>query len=503
MSTELLSLHDIVKRFPGVIALDRVSLEVSAGSVHCVVGENGAGKSTLMKILAGIQAPDSGQIRLDGKEVTIGNVRTATDHGIALIHQELNLADNLDVGANIFLGREPRKFGMIDRAAIRSLSQPVIDRLAIDCSPDMPLSQLSIGRRQLVEIAKALSIGARILIMDEPTSSLSHAESQRLLQVIRELCGQGVSIIYVTHRLREVMELADKVTVLRDGQLAGELLKNDISHHEMVRLMVGRELGSFYPEKRNQTAGSVCLAVKDLRTEAFPDQQISFNVAAGEIVGLAGLVGSGRSELVETIFGAQRAVGGHVVVCGNALPAHHRPQHAISAGLVLAPEDRKQQGLFVDDTVRRNINVTRVGLDSVAGMVNRKSEADLAARMVDEMQIKTPGVHQHARFLSGGNQQKIVLAKWLALDPDVLILDEPTRGIDVGAREQIYRDMDMLARKGVAVVFVSSDLEELIGMADRVLVFHEGRLAGQLSGSEVTEEAIMTLATGAELARAG
>jgi len=494
----LLEVSGIGKSFPGVRALHEVSFAVGEGEVVAVLGENGAGKSTLMKILAGVQLPDSGTIRLDGKEIEIRSVEEGLSHGIALIHQELNLATNLTIGANLFLGREPTRFGLIDEKEIASRSREFLDRVGLDLSPATLVGDLPIGRQQLVEIAKALTTNARVLIMDEPTSSLSLQETERLFEVVKDLRSGGVSIIYISHRLGEVIELADRVVVLRDGENAGDLERGEITHDAMVSLMVGRDLSQFYAHTP-ETPGDVVLSVSGLRTPAHPGHEVNFEVRAGEIVGLAGLVGAGRTELLTTLFGITPAVQGRIAVAGVE-KAISDPRAAIAAGIALVPEDRKQQGLIIDMAVADNMSLASLGRDQRAGFLNFEAEKKIAEEMTAKMRIKTPSSRQIVRFLSGGNQQKVVLGKWLAMKPGILLLDEPTRGIDIGAKREIYALMEELARQGMAILFVSSDLEEVIGMSDRVLVMHEGRLSGELARGELGEEAIMRLATGQKAA---
>jgi ribose transport system ATP-binding protein len=459
------------------------------------LGENGAGKSTLMKILAGILPPDSGQLFLDGQRLHLDSVRTAAARGIALIHQELNLADNLDVGANIFLGREPHRLGVLDRRTIRRESAAVLRSVGLDVSPGTLVRNLPIGKQQLVEIAKALSVNARLLIMDEPSSSLSAKETETLFRVVRDLRDRGVSVIYITHRLGEVQELADRVAVLRDGENAGELQRDEIDHDRMVRLMVGRDVSQFYA-RRPHGAGQAVLEALGLVTPAHPAHRLSFDVRAGEIVGLAGLVGAGRTELLRVLFGVDRPLGGELRVSGR--PVRFRsPADAIRAGVALVPEDRKQQGLVVAMTVKQNVSLAGLSRHCRRlGILSRRYEQEVTGEMIRRLNIKTPSAAQVVHFLSGGNQQKVVLGKWLSMRPQVLLLDEPTRGIDVGAKEEIYELMEGLAETGVAVLFVSSEMQEIMGMSDRVLVLHEGRLSGELARAELSEEAIMWLATG-------
>jgi len=490
----LLAAHGITKRFPGVVALRDVDLDLQRGEVLAVIGENGAGKSTLMKILAGVQPPDAGQIVLDGQPVAVTSPRHATDLGIALIHQELNLLPNLSVGANIFLGREPQRGGWIDQRQIFAASEKILARVGLDVSPNTRVHRLSIGRRQLVEIAKALSTEARVLIMDEPTSSLSASEAEVLFDVINDLRSKGVSIIYVSHRLGEVAALSDRVVVLRDGENAGELARGAITHEAMVRRMVGRDISQFYTRTLH-AIGSTVLEVKDLVSPAWPDHRLTFDVRAGEIVGVAGLVGAGRTELLRVLFGIDRALGGRIKVAGKEVVLKS-PRDAIEAGLALVPEDRKRQGLVLAMALRHNLTLAGLWRRWAGGWLNRRREAEDAARMIETLAIKTPTDTQPVRLLSGGNQQKVVLGKWLSLKPRVLLMDEPTRGIDVGAKQAFYRMMETLARDGIAILFVSSELEEILGMSDRVLVMHEGRIMGELDREAMSEEAIMHLATG-------
>ncbi|PQO27467.1 D-xylose ABC transporter ATP-binding protein [Blastopirellula marina] len=492
-----LEVERISKRFPGVKALSEVSLRVGAGESIAVIGENGAGKSTLMKILAGIQSPDSGTIRVEGKPVEIRSVNDALDMGIALIHQELNLCDNLTVGGNIYLGREPKRLGWINQAEVNAQSRKYLDQVGLKVDPRTLLADLSIGQQQLVEIAKALSCNAKLLIMDEPTSSLSAREVERLFEVIQSLRASGVSIVYISHRLSEVHRVCDRVVALRDGQNSGELAREEISHDNMVRLMVGRDLDQFYAHQPIPPGDEV-LRVNAVRTHAHPAHEISFHLRAGEIVGLAGLVGAGRTELLETLFGIHPPESGTIEVAGKAA-AIRSPQDAIGHEIFLVPEDRKQQGLVLPMDVGQNTTLPGLHRLSYFSWVDPRQEQQLADDMVKRMRVKTPSTRQIIQYLSGGNQQKVVIAKWLAMNPKILLLDEPTRGIDVGAKHEIYELMEELARKGVAILFVSSEMEEILGMADRVLVMHEGTMSGELTRDQLSEEAVMHLATGQQL----
>lgn len=495
----LLEAEGISKRFPGVQALSNVNLRLKKGEVLALVGENGAGKSTLMKILAGVQGPTEGSLRIDGKRVVFSGVSDALSHGVSLIHQELNLADNLDVGANLFLGREPHRFGWIDRRAIANQASHWLKQVGLDISPHTALSRLSIGQQQLVEIAKALSVNARVLIMDEPTSSLSAHETQILFRVVKELRAKGVSIIYISHRLAEVEELADHVTVFRDGANAGELERNEIAHEAMVKLMVGRDLSQFY-SRGERRAGEIVLELDQIRTARWPMHPVSFQVRAGEVVGLAGLVGAGRTELLRSVFGVDRAVGGELRVKGKSVSIT-RPSDAIRHSIALVPEDRKQHGLIVEMPIDENVGLASLWRNRVGGLfANSKQIARDTQQAIEQMGIRTPSPKQIARYLSGGNQQKVVIGKWLSTNPSILLLDEPTRGVDIGAKHEIYQLIEKLSAQGVAILFASSEMEEVMGLSDRILVMHEGRLAGEVGWQEVSEQKILRLATGQAVA---
>jgi ribose transport system ATP-binding protein len=494
--TPLLEVVDVSKQFPGVKALSGVSLHLHRGEVLALIGENGAGKSTLMKILAGVQSPGSGQIKIDGQPVNFRGVEDALAAGVALIHQEFNLADNLDVAANIFLGREPRRFGFIDQKKARDEAKKYLAMVGLDISPRTIVGSLTVGRQQLVEIAKALSTHARVLIMDEPTSSLSTHEAENLFRVVRDLKSRGVSVIYISHRLGEVKALADRVTVLRDGKNAGELARDEITHDRMVRMMVGRDVSQFY-HRTPHAPGSVALKVDRLRTPAHPAHELSFELRAGEIVGVAGLVGAGRTEMLTTLFGITPALGGTIEIGGTSSRIRG-PLDAIAAGLALVPEDRKQHGIVLEMGVKPNLSLASLRRDARAGFLNRSAEAAVSRQMIEAMRIKTPSDRQLVQFLSGGNQQKVVLGKWLTMSPRVLLLDEPTRGIDVGAKEEINKLMHELAGRGAAILFVSSEMEEVLSLSDRTIVMHEGRITGELSRDQLSEESVMRLATGSE-----
>ncbi len=497
MTAPLLQLSGICKRFPGVVALDDVRIAIEAGEMVALIGENGAGKSTLMKIIGGVYQPDAGEIRIENRPVAIHSVADAVSLGIGFVHQELNNVDNLDVGANIFLGREPRKGGplvLVDRAAIRRDSLPYLQRLGLNIDPTTPLRNLSLAQQQLVEIAKALSQRARILVLDEPTSSLTQTETSRLLGIVKDLRKEGVSVIYISHRLGEIREIADRVVVLRDGKNAGELSREQITHGNMVRLMVGRDLRSFFV-RGNNAPGAKRMEVNNLRTIAKPRHTVSFHVAAGEILGFAGLVGAGRSEVAQAIFGVDPMLEGEIVLDGQSLRISSA-RDAIRRGIYLVPEDRRRTGLITEMSVCENISLPALLRHAVGGLVNRSAERQNAREQIASLRIKTPSPEARASNLSGGNQQKIVLGKWLSLGPKVLIVDEPTRGIDVGAKAEIYGILRGLADKGLGVMVISSDMEEILGICDRIAVMHEGAIAGILQRGEFSEEAVMNLAVG-------
>ncbi|MEO0477215.1 MAG: sugar ABC transporter ATP-binding protein [Planctomycetota bacterium] len=490
----ILLARGISKAYPGVIALDQVSMRLCEGEVLAIIGENGAGKSTLMKSLAGLVTPDGGTLMVDSQTVRLTGVQHAMSLGISLIHQELNLADNLDIAQNIYLGREPMRLGLIDRKAMNRGAKEVLDEIGLDLPPTTPVSELSTGRQQMVEIAKAISTSARVIIMDEPTASLSDSETQRLYDVVDRLSAKGVGIIFISHRLAEVKRLAHRVTVLRDGKNVGELNKEEIEHDAMVKLMVGREASTLYqyePRPVSETA----LQVDGLVTHAFPEHRLSFNIKAGEIVGIAGLVGAGRTETLAALFGIDPPLAGEVKVLGRPVSIKN-PRQAIAAGLALVPEDRKAQGVVLDMAIRENTSMACMRDSAIGGvMINRAEEKRVAKEMNDKLATKTPTIEQLVQNLSGGNQQKVVIAKWLATSPKVLLMDEPTRGVDIGAKAEIYRIMEQLANQGVAILFVSSDLEEVLGVSDRVLVMHEGKITGELQRDQLSAEAVMTLAT--------
>jgi ribose transport system ATP-binding protein len=496
-----LILSGIRKVYPGVVALQGFSMTVSPGEVIGLVGENGAGKSTLMKILGGVISPDAGGISIDGVEETSLSVSDSFRAGIAFVHQELNLFDNLDVAANIFIGREPRTGGplqLVDTAKQRRMAEPFLKRLGANFSPSTPVAALSLAQRQMVEIAKALSTNARLIILDEPTSSLPLSETAKLLEVIAGLKADGIAVIFISHRLNEIEEAADRVIVLRDGRLAGTLEKDEITHLRMVKLMIGRDLKVQDAVTAN-TAGSVMLEVKGIRTSTYPQQPVSFHVRSGEILGIAGLVGSGRTEIARAIFGIDPTYGGSFTL-DSAPFAPKSSADAVARGIFLVPEDRKGAGLLLDLPISENITLPNLRKHSAQLLVLRRKEAETAETQRRNLAIKTPQISTKAANLSGGNQQKVVLGKWLAMAPKVMIFDEPTRGIDVGSKAEIYKLMRSLADSGVAIMMISSDMEEVIGVSDRIAVMHEGRVSGELARRQFSEENILLLAIGKQLA---
>jgi ribose transport system ATP-binding protein len=503
MSTApLLEMRGIGKRFPGVVALDNVSLQVGAGEVVALCGENGAGKSTLMKILGGVYQPDAGEILVDGQPEKISNVNDAMRLGIAFIHQELNVLDNLDVAANVFLGREPviGPFRLINRKKIHADTEPYLKRLGLSVSSHTQLSRLSIAQKQMVEIAKALSLNARIIIMDEPTSSLTLTETNRLLELVCELSAQGVSVIYISHRLGEIEHCADRVVVLRDGKNAGQLSHDEIAHDRIVSLMVGRDIKSFYVESQATRAAGF-FKVRNACSSRYPGKAVSFDAGRGEILGFAGLVGAGRSEIAKAIVGLDPHGEGKVTLGGE--PADiGTARDAIEQGICLVPEDRRGEGLITRMSVCENISLPSLRRFVSFGLIRRGGERKQADEQISSLNIKTPNSSALVLNLSGGNQQKVVLGKWLAMNPKVMILDEPTRGIDVGAKAEIYKLMRALAMQGTVILMISSDMEEILHVSDRVVVMHEGEITGVLDRRDCTEENIMQLAVGKKIAAA-
>ena len=490
-----LTLENISKRFPGVVALDDVSLSLYPGEVHAICGENGAGKSTLMKIVSGQQPPDEGRFRYLGEERHFKSVSEAEHVGIAIIHQELNLVPHLTVAENIFLAREPVRFGLIDRRKMQADTEACLARLGVAISPRAPVAKLSVAQQQMVEIAKALSLDARVLILDEPTSSLTESETQALFKVIQDLKARGVGMLYISHRLDEMRHIVDRVTILRDGRYVSTQRFADTSVDAIVAGMVGRSLDEKFPPRTSVPTGEVLLRAQGLaRKGVFQD--ISFELRRGEILGFAGLMGAGRTEIARAIFGADRLDAGKVEINGRAVSIR-TPRDGIDEGIAYLSEDRKKDGLAVKMTLAHNL--TLANLDALCGplgFIRFGEEARVAQDYVRRLDIRTPSIDKVTRYLSGGNQQKIIIGKWLFRDARIMFFDEPTRGIDVGAKYAIYEMMDQLAAQGIGVVLISSELPELLGMSDRILVFHEGRLTGDVEARATSQDQIMHYASG-------
>lgn len=504
MAEAHVKMEGIVKEFPGVRALDDVTFTVRRGEVHALVGENGAGKSTLIKILSGLYPHGSyeGRLSINGEECAFRNVRDAERAGVGVIYQELSLIKEMTIGENIFIGREPSTMGIINWEEIFARTGRLLESIGLNVNPRTLIKFLGTGKQQLVEIAKALSMEADILILDEPTAALTESEVDVLMEIIRNLQERGVSCIYISHKLGEVFEIADRITVLRDGKTINTYERGEVDRFRIVTDMVGRELKEMYPKEQAQQ-GDAALRVENITAydPQLPDRKVvdnvSMEVRRGEVLGLSGLMGAGRTDLLNSIFGAHTGrVNGKVFINGVEKKIGS-PAEAIKNGLSLVTEDRKRFGLVLSSTVATNI--TLAGLDriiNVLSVIDRNLEQKICSEQVDNLRIKTPSIESVVNNLSGGNQQKVVLAKCLLTEPAVLFLDEPTRGIDVGAKTEIYRIINMLAARGVGVVMVSSELPEILGMSDRVLVMREGRNAGELSRRDATQESVMALATG-------
>ena len=492
----ILEMRGIGKSFPGVKALDGVDFKLYKGEVLALMGENGAGKSTLMKILSGIYRPDAGSIVMDGVEVTFPDTNTARDAGISIIHQELNLCENLSVAANMFLGRENVKTcGFINDREAEEKTRAILHGLELDIDPRTLMRKLSPAQKQMVEIAKAVSQNARIIVMDEPTSSLTTAEEEVLYALVERLRSQDVSIIYISHKMQEIYRVCNRVTVIRDGQYIGDSEVKDITEDRLVEMMVGRSFDNIYPPAPGVSADApVVFEARDVHSPGVVEPS-SFTVRRGEIVGFAGLVGSGRTEMAKLIFGVFPLCGGKMILNGEEMN-NSCCSDAIKHGIAFVPEDRKLEGLSLDHSIIDNISASNYKQISTRGVIKKNTVREMVQNGITRLRIKTPSGHVSARALSGGNQQKIILARWLSRKPKMIILDEPTRGIDVGAKAEIYSIMRELAANDVAVVMISSDLPEVLGMSDRVAVMRENRLVAMLDRSEATQESIMTHAAG-------
>jgi ABC-type sugar transport system ATPase subunit len=487
----IVEMRGISKRFPGVQALEGASLSLRRGEVHAIVGENGAGKSTLMKVLAGVYRPDSGEVLLRGQAVSFHGPSEAIHAGISTIHQELNLIPNITVAENIMLTREPVRWRLLDERALNDGVAQSLRDLEIDLEPRAIVEDLTMAKRQMVEIARAVMLEADVVIMDEPTSSITERETEVLFALIARLKSKGVAILYISHRMEEIFSLADRVTVLRDGQLVATKDIAEVTPGHLISMMVGRELTNLYPEKRG-TIGDVLLDVRDLQLKG-SNHKVSFTLHAGEILGFAGLVGAGRTEIMRAIFGADPMVGGEVLLEGSPVRATS-PNAAIRRGIAFVTEDRKLQGLVLGMSVRENASMVTLPGMTRSGFIDAAAEMRLARTSISRFGIRTPGTEQEVVNLSGGNQQKVVLAKWLAVTPKLLILDEPTRGIDVAAKAEIHALIAALAAEGLGILLISSELPEVLGMSDRVLVMREGQIVGEFARAEATQEAIMGLA---------
>ncbi|GHT79728.1 ribose import ATP-binding protein RbsA [Spirochaetia bacterium] len=488
----ILELRHISKQYPGVLALDDISVSFRKSEVHALIGENGAGKSTLIKVLSGAISPDSGEIEFDGTVHTGMTPRISTDLGIAVIYQEFNLLPSLSVAENVFIGNLQGNALLIDRRKCEVKTKALFKRMGIDINPKTEVRELSVAYKQMVEIAKALSKNVRVLIMDEPTAPLTSKETDTLLEIVRTLKAQGVTVIFITHRLAEVFQIADRVTVMRDGRFIQVTDTKDINRDDLIKAMVGRQISDTYP-RRNTPIGEPVLEVLELKGKGV--EGISFDVREGEILGFAGLVGAGRTETMRFLFGADRKKSGTVKLLGKEILIK-TPEDAVELGIGLIPEDRKLHGVVLGFPVRWNISLTILERISRFSVLNKPRERKIAADMVGALGIKTPHVMQQTKNLSGGNQQKVVLAKWLAANCKVLIFDEPTRGIDVGARYEIYKLMNELCEQKKAIIMISSDMEELLGMSDRIIVLCEGRQTGSLTKEEFSQENVLSLASG-------
>jgi inositol transport system ATP-binding protein len=489
----LLEVRSVCKAFPGVVALDAVSLRLTAGTVHALIGENGAGKSTLMKIVAGLYTPDAGELLLRGRPLRLRSPREALQNGIAMIHQELNLMPSMSVAENIWIGREPlNAWGAIRHGELHRRTRALLQRLRIDIDPRVELRSLSIASRQMIEIAKALSYESQLLIMDEPTSALTEPDAQRLFAVIRELKTQGKGILYISHKMDELFEIADEISVLRDGRYIGGGAAGELSRDQLIRMMVGRELSLLFPHPP-APPGAVVLAARALSV-ARQFHDVSFELHAGEILGVAGLIGSGRSQLAEALFGLSRLSSGRLSIDGNEVRIDS-PQAAMAHGLAFVTEDRKETGCFLALSVLENLEISVLSRDFVrCGFVRARPLMQACAAVSQSLRVKTPDLHERIENLSGGNQQKVLLGRWLLTGPKILILDEPTRGVDVGAKAEIHQLVARLVSQGTAVLMISSEMPEILGMSHRIMVMREGRVTGILERAHADQVRIMELA---------
>ncbi len=489
----ILTLKNVTKEYPGVVALDHMNLEVYPGEVHALMGENGAGKSTLIKVVSGAIKPNGGTILYEGKEYDSMTPALSKKLGIGVIYQEFNLVPDLSVAENIFLGQKLTSGFSINRKLMNQRAKELMDSFGIDIDVTKDVKSLTVAYQQLVEITKTISSNVKVLIMDEPSAPLTNREIDAMFGIVRKLKAQGVAIIYISHRMEEIFALADRITVMRDGKYVGTKMASEIDNNGLIKMMVGRDLDEQYPTVEKEI-GEVALEVNRLCTDALL-KDISFQVHKGEILGLAGLVGAGRTETARAIFGADSKSSGEIRIHGKTVQIHS-PKDAIKDGIALIPEDRKKHGALLEMTIRDNISFIAVKSISKAGFVDRNADKNMAEKYIKELSIKTPSMEQLTRNLSGGNQQKVVLAKSLASNSDIIIFDEPTRGIDVGAKKEIYVLMNELAKKGMAIIMISSEMQELLGMSDRIIVMHEGEMMGELKKEDATQEKILELASG-------
>ena len=493
-----IEMRGIDKAFGSNQVLKDAGFELRDGEVHALMGENGAGKSTLMKILTGVYTRDKGTVLVDGQEVVYKTPQEAEKAGIVFIYQELNVLFDLTVEENLFMGKEITKgFGICNKKAMRAKAQEVMDRMGVNIPVNAVMSDLSVGQQQMVEICKALMVDAKVLIMDEPTAALTQSETEVLFEVINSLRAKGVSIVYISHRMEEIFELCDRITILRDGQYVGTENIKDITMDGVVQMMIGREIGERYPQ-RDVTLGEEVLRVEGLSHQKF-FRDVNFSVRAGEVLGVSGLMGAGRTEIMQAIFGNLPTTAGKVFIDGKEVSIKN-PRQAIAAGIGFITEDRKTEGLLLEKSIAENIEITNLNKVSKNAVMSKKAGKELVQKGIDEFRIKCFNADHLCNNLSGGNQQKVVLAKWIYTDPKILILDEPTRGVDIGAKKEIYSVINDMAARGVAVIMVSSELPEVLGMSDRIMVVHEGHVTGIIDGKTADQEKVMTLATGGSLA---
>ncbi|MBR5470632.1 MAG: sugar ABC transporter ATP-binding protein [Oscillibacter sp.] len=493
-----IEMRGIDKSFGSNQVLKDAGFLLKDGEVHALMGENGAGKSTLMKILTGVYTKDAGTIYVDGQEVSYKNPQEAEKAGIVFIYQELNVLFDLTVEENLFMGKEiTKKFGVCDKKAMRAKAQEIMDRMGVKIPVNAVMSDLSVGQQQMVEICKALMVDAKVIIMDEPTAALTQSETEALFEVMNALRKKGVSIVYISHRMEEIFELCDRITILRDGQYIGTRNICDITMDDVVQMMIGREIGERFP-KRESSIGEEVLRVEGLSHEKL-FRDVNFSVRAGEVLGVSGLMGAGRTEIMQAIFGNLPVVSGKIFIEGKEVSIKN-PRQAIAAGIGFITEDRKTEGLLLEKSIAENIELANLNKVSKRSVLSRKQGAELVKRGIEEFRIKCFGPEHECGNLSGGNQQKVVLAKWIYTDPKILILDEPTRGVDIGAKKEIYNVINEMAAKGVAVIMVSSELPEVLGMSDRIMVVHEGHITGIIDAEGADQAKVMTLATGGCLA---